>query len=243
MTGERSEDRRSALGWLFGGGIVAAVTLAATRAAGANEPVDLKKVPKPVMDAAERILPKATWHSAVKVVDGEKTAYELDGSDDKDRDVTVMVTADGKVIEVEVQLKKPENVPAKALAAVKEKWPKFTPTETHVIRQGKDLQGANDGEHLYDMRGTLSKGGRDIHVQVNAEGELLEWTVEVPLDKVPEAVTEALKKSQPKFEVGTAYSLHEGKKLICYHFEGKGPKGRDKTISVTPDGKQVEVVE
>jgi hypothetical protein len=242
MTGDHFADRRRALGSLAGGGLVAAVALAVNRAHGAEGDVDLKKVPKVVMNAAERILPKATWHSAVKVVDGAKVAYELDGSAGKDRDVTVMVTAEGKVVEVETELKNPSNVPDKVLAAVKAKWPRFTPTETHQIRQGKDLQGARDGDHVYDMRGTIAKG-RDVQVQVAEDGEILESTVEVPLDKVPAAVTEALKKARPKFDIGAAYTIHEGEKLIGYHFEGKGPKGRDRTISVTPDGKQVEVVE
>lgn len=242
MTGDYFNDRRAVLGWLAGGGLVAAVSLAVNRAHGAEENVDLSKVPKVVRGAADRILPKATWQSAVKVVDGKNIAYELDGSDGKDRDVTVMVTAEGKVVEVETELKNPANVPDKVLAAVKAKWPKFTPTETHQIRQGKDLQGAKDGEYMYDMRGTIAKG-RDIQVQVAADGNILESTVEVPLEKVPAVVTDALKKARPMFEIGTAYALHEGEKLIGYHFEGKGPKGRDRTISVTPDGKQVEVVE
>ena len=95
---------------------------------------------------------------------------------------------------------------------------------------------------MYDIRGTIVKG-RDVEVQVVANGEILESTVEVPLEKVPALVTDALKKARPKFELGIAYALREGEKLIGYHFEGKGPKGRDRTISVTPDGKQVEVVE
>lgn len=236
------ENRRTALGWLAGGGILAAASLAVDQTCEAEESVPLNKVPKVVKTAAENILPKGTWHSAVKIVDGENIAYELDGSDGKDRDVTVMVTAEGKVIEVETELKKPDNVPAKALAAVQAKWPKFTPTETHQIRQGKDLQGLKDGDHLYDMRGTIAKG-RDIQVQVTAEGEILESIVQVPIEKVQAVVTNALKKAKPAFEIGTVYALSEGEKIIGYHFEVKGPKGRDRTISVSSDGTQVEVVE
>jgi len=242
MSGDHIADRRTALGLLAGGGIVAAVSLAADPAQGAEENMELSKVPKAVMEAAERILPKGTWQSAVKVLDSDKTAYELDGSDGKGRDVTVMISAEGKVVEVETELKKPDAVPAKVLDAIKEKWPRFTPTETHEIRQGNDLQGAKDGDYVYDMRGTIAKG-RDIQVQVSAAGVILESVVEVPLARVPAVVTEALKKARPKFQIGTAYALHEGDKLIGYHFEGEGAKGRDRTISVTPDGKQVEVVE
>ena len=46
----------------------------------------------------------------------------------------------------------------KVLTAIKAKWPKFTPTETHRIRQGKELLGVKDGDYLYDMRGTIAKG-------------------------------------------------------------------------------------
>lgn len=242
MTDDRIDNRRAVMGWLAGGGFLAAMSLGVNRTQGAEEKVDLKQVPKVVMDAARRIGPKTTWHSAVKVEDANKIAYELDGSDGKDRDVTVMITAEGKVVEIDTELKNPANVPDKVLAAVRAKWPKFTPTETHQLRQGKDLQGDKDGDYVYDMRGTIAKG-RDIQVQVEADGDILESTVEVPLEKVPAVVTDALKKARPKFEIGTAYALREGGKLIGYHFEGKGPKGRDRTISVTPDGKQVEVVE
>jgi hypothetical protein len=242
MIGDHIGNRREALGWLAGGGIVATALLAVNQTRGAEENVAVSKLPKVVRDGAERILPKATWHSAVKVVDDKSVAYELDGSDGKDRDVTILVTAEGKVVEVETELKKPANVPAKVLKAVKDKWPRFEPTETHHIRQGKDLRGHDDGDHVYDMRGTIAKG-RDIQVQVGENGDILESIVEVPLEKVPAAVTAALKKARPKFEIGTAYALREEEKLIGYHFEGTGPKGRDRTISVTPDGKQVEVVE
>jgi len=242
MIDDDIKNRRTALGWLVGGGIVAAASLAEDQTCAAEESVPLNKLPKAIKDAAERILPKGTWHTVVKVVDEKNIAYELDGSDGKDRDVTVMVTAQGKVVEVETQLKKPANVPAKVLATVQAKWPKFTPTETHEIRQGKDLQGLKDGDYVYDMRGTIAKG-RDIQVQLTADGEILESTVELPLDKVPAVVTAALKKAKPNFEIEAAYAIREADKLIGYHFEVKGPKGRDRTISVTPDGTQVEIVE
>ena len=98
MSGEYIDDRRAVLNWLAGGGIAAAATLAVTQAHGADDEVDLSNVPRAVMGAAERILPRATWHSAIKVVDDERVAYEIDGSDGRGRDVTVMVTAGGKVV-------------------------------------------------------------------------------------------------------------------------------------------------
>jgi len=261
MTGENGGDRRAALSWLAGGGVVATAVLAGNRTVAADEELKFDKLPKAVKDAAERILPKATWLSAVKVVDGGKTAYEVDGTDGKDRDVTLMITEAGKVVECETELKPAKKVPAKVLKAVTDKWPHFELTETHEIRHGDDLQTLTDGEHVYDMRGTLPRGkakakakgkdkdkdkdkDREIQVQVSADGKILESTIELPDDdKVPPEVLAALKKERPKFEYETVYVLREEGKLIGYHFEGKGPKGRDRTISVTPDGKHVEVVE
>ena len=52
----------------------------------------------------------------------------------------------------------------------------------------------------------------------------------------------ALKKARPKFDIGASFKLVEGKEVIGYHFEGAGPMGQHKTISVSPDGKQVELV-
>jgi hypothetical protein len=257
MTGDDSGDRRAALGWLIGGGVVATAALTGAQTAAAADELKFDKLPKVVKDAAQRILPKATWLSAVKVEDGGKTAYEVDGEDGKDRDVTLMITADGKVVECEIELKMAKNVPAKVLKAVTDRWPRFEPTETHVIRQGDNLKSLMDGERVYDMRGTLPKGkakakgkgkdkdnDREIQVQVSEDGKILESIVELPDDdKVPNEVLAALKKARPKFEYGTIYVLREEGKLIGYHFEGKGPGGRDRTISVTPDGKHVEVVE
>jgi hypothetical protein len=142
-------------------------------------------------------------------------------------------------------LKKATNVPDKAMAAVTKRWPNFTAVETHHIRQGENLKrDPDDGDHLYDMRGTVGKeGGREFQVMVGADGTIVEYTVELPADKVPEKVMNALKKARPKFEIGACFKLVEGEEVVGFHFEGTGAKGRDRTISVSPDGKQVEVIE
>jgi len=239
--------RREALGWLAGGGVVATALLAVDRARGADNEVKLADVPKAVKEAAGRVVPGAEWIWAGKIDQDGKTAFELDGKDDKKRDVTVTVTADGKVVECETELKDATNVPKKVLDAVKKKWPHFTAKETQEIRQGEDLTDHKDGDYVYDMRGALGSKERDITVQVTADGEILESTVEVALDRVPKVVLDALKEKRSKFQIGTAYAvrkkLDKKEELIAYHFEGEGAKGRDLTISVTPDGKRVEVIE
>lgn len=254
MTDDHTPNRRAAVGWLAGGGLAAAAVLAVTPTAQAADKekkpdgeIDVKDVPEKVKAAAERMLPKATWLTAIKIEEGKgkdkKVAYEMDGTDGKERRVTVMVSDAGKVVEEETMMKDPANVPKKAMEAVTKRWPNFTASEAYHIRQGEDLKNLKDGDHLYDLRGAVGKKGeKEFHVQVSDDGEILEWTVEVPTEKVPKEVMDALKKARPKFEIVTAYALHEPKEVIGYHFTGKGPKGREKTISVSPDGKQVSLV-
>ena len=243
MTGDDTGSRREALlGMLAGGGLVATSWLAESRSSAAEKEVELAKVPKVVIEAANQVVSEPKWIWASKIIDGDKTAYELDGTDALKRDVTVLVTADGKAVECETELKVASRVPEGVLKSVHAKWPKFTPTETHQIRRGENLQTHRDGDYVYDVRGTIAKG-RDIQMQVSSTGVILESVVEILLEKVPPVVMAALKKERPKFEVGTAYEMKEEKALIGYHFKGKGPKGRDFTISVSPDGKQVEVLE
>lgn len=256
MSGDNLGNRREALGWLAGGGIVATALLAINRTCKAEDGVPLSEVPQAAKAAANRAIgrePNARWLWAGKVEDSGKTAFELDGKDTDKRDVTVLVTAAGAVVECETELKNPaRDVPAKVLNAVKAfrpVWKNFKPTEAQEIRQGDNLKGPKDGDRVYDLRGTIGAKERDIQVQVTAEGEVLEAVVEVADSKnVPDVVTRALKKAKPKFKWGAVYAIHEytgrGKKesLIAYQFEGEGPKGRDRTISVSSDGKQVEIV-
>lgn len=258
MDGEHTGDRRTVLGWLFGGGVaVAAVAAVASRAGAERKDVELKDVPKNVTDAANDYVSahfklKVEWLSAVRIEDEEpgkkkarkKVAYELDGRRKGDLDVTLVITEAGKVTEVDRELKDLTRVPAKALTAVKDKWPMFDLKEAHTIHQGEDLANPKaQRDTVYDLRGTVGKKARDLELQVSADGAILEYTVEMPEKKWPEEVTKALDAKRPKFKYDTVLALHEGDKIIGYHFLGKGPKGKEITISISPDGKHIEVVE
>ncbi len=269
MTGEYNGDRRAALGWLAGGGVVAAaaavtVTESAAPAFAETTDIDLKDVPKVVKDAAEDCVKdhfklKVEWLSAVKIEEEEeatgkkkpqkKVAYELDGRRKGDLDVTLMVTAAGKVIEVEKEIKDVDNVPAPVIAAVKKKWPAFTKVkEAHHIRQGKDLMNPKEESHVvFDLQCVLGKKDRDLKVQVSASGELLESTTEMLEAKWPDVVTKALDdrnaKKKVDLKIVTVFVLREGDKIIGYHAECTKPKGGEVTLSVSTDGKHIEVIE
>ena len=204
--------------------------------------IELDKLPPIVLNKAKQLLPKTTWHSAVKLQDNGKIAYELDGSTAKDDDVTLTITAEGKIVEWDVKLSDPTKTPAKVLDAVKKKWPKFELMESHLLRLGEDLKNRADGDHLYDLYGTRMKG-RNVNAQVSVDGELLEFVNELSLERVPKAVSDALTAKHPRFTADTVYAISENDTIIGYKYEGKGPKGREKSYYITADGKHVELVE
>jgi hypothetical protein len=238
---------------LFGG--LAALFAAGTTALAQDKKDDpTKGVPKAVKEAAEKMEKDATWLHVEKVTEADpggkdRVAYEFDGTDGKDRQYTLTVTADGKVVESETVLKKAANVPAKVLKAVqdkKEAWKEFAPTETHKILRGKDLNDPKEKvDTFFDMKGSVGKKDRDFHVQVAEDGTIIEYTVEIPAKMVEKRVTEdAMKKikGREKFTYDVVFELVEGEKVIGYNFEGKGPKGRPRMLFVSADGKQLELV-
>lgn len=262
MTGDFNGDRRQILGWFARGGVAvtAAGAVAVPNRGAADETIKLDDVPATVRKAADEYIDahfklKVVWAPDVVKMEEDnnakgkknkkKFAYEFDGARGKGLELTLVVTEEGKVIEVEKQLKDTTKVPADALAAVTKRWPNFAATTAYEILQGSDLSNPKVArDTVYDLRGNVGKkGGRDFHVQVSEKGDITEWTIEVQLANVPAAVTNALKERRPNFTVVTAFALHEPKEIIGYHFEGTLPKGKEITVSVSPDGKHVEAVE
>jgi hypothetical protein len=212
---------------------------------------------KAAAEAARSVRPKATWLAVEKVELGEgkdkQTAYEFDGRNGKEREMTVVVTAAGKVVEIDTLLESGD-VPREAVDAVKavkpKAWAEFQVAEAHDIRLGDDLAKAVD-EHVYDLRGSVGNE-RAFHAQVSAkkvkgkvEYTVTEYTVQIPAGKVDERVSKeamAALAKRKKFEYEVAYELVEGGKVIGYHFDGKGPNDLPKTLFVSADGAQLHVV-
>lgn len=204
--------------------------------------IKVEDLPKDVVNKAKQLLPNATWLGAVKVEAEGKIAYELDGTNGKG-DFTVTVTAEGKIVECDENLSNPKTTtPAKVLNAITNKWPQFTVAESHLLRLGEDLKGKTDGDHLYDLHGTRANE-MNVHVQVSAAGELLEWTNQIQERKVPGLVSQALKDKHPRFVPEAFYAISDKERIIGYKFESKGPKGREKSFFVSDDGKDVELVQ
>lgn len=205
-------------------------------AAGRGDEIDLAKVPAAVRGAADKAVPKADWTSASKETDdGKEFWYELEGTDAKGRYVHATVAADGKVNEVSTEVPF-KDAPGAVTAALAAKLSGFKPATTHEIR--------TDGKvERYDLEGADAKG-RAVYVSVSPGGELDEVFTEVKPADVPKAAAAALAAKFPRFTAATVYEVRAGGKVERYDFEGKRPRDKEEiTVSVTPDGKSVEVDE
>jgi len=116
-----------------------------------EQKIDLAKVPAVVRQAAEKAAPGVKFTQATKETEEGKTTYSLEGKNAQNRDVTVEVTPDGKVLEVETEIEMNE-VPKIVSSALKAKMPTFLPVEASTIHkdgklvwyafEGKDEKGA-----------------------------------------------------------------------------------------------------
>jgi hypothetical protein len=234
-------NRRQALAWLAASGAATAL-LAGGAADAADTKTPLKDVPDKIKDAASRAAPKAQWIEAFKVEEEGKLAFELDGTDPKNREITVLVTADGKAIEVETELRN-KKVPDNVLAAVRDRWPKFELDEAYEIRHGENLQGRDDGAISYDLKGNIVKD-RYLRVEVSAAGKFIESVLELPSEKVPRELIEAIHKKWQRFKVDVVYVIREERVLTGYEVVGKRPKDDEsRTVLVSADFSTVEFIE
>ena len=93
------------------------------------------------------------------------------------------------------------------------------------------------------MEGKDAKG-RYVHVTVSTDGTVDEVSTEIEYKDAPKVVKDALKAKFPKFKVETSYEIRKDEKIERFDFEGKRPKDKEEiTISVSPDGKSVEIDE
>jgi hypothetical protein len=146
---------------------VAGLLAAVAMARGDDEAIKLSDVPAAVRKAADKAAPKATWTGATKETDEGKTIYSLSGTipvGGEDREVAVDVTAEGKVLEVEVQIPL-KSVDPRILGLVKAKYPKFQPEgAASASRAGRLL--------AYVLSGTMDK--KNVVVRVSADFKTIE---------------------------------------------------------------------
>jgi biopolymer transport protein ExbD len=136
-----------------------------------EQDISMADLPANVRQAAQNAVPRAKWSEARKHEDGDEVYYVLDGKINDKRDVTAEITAQGKVTEIEKEIPL-KQVPQAVSAALKGKWPRFTPSSVFEISQeGKVVS--------YEFEGKRPRDKQEITVSVAPDGK----TVEIVEDK------------------------------------------------------------
>ncbi len=160
-------NRRRVLFLMTAAGLSAATLLLTTFPANAaDDKIDIDKVPAKVKEAATKAVPGVKWTGATKSVDDGKVMYELEGDDSADRYVSVELTAEAKVNEIDTEIDIAK-VPNLVTAALKKKMPRFQVATAYEARQqGKVVR--------YDFEGKRPRDKKEITVSVSANGKEIE---------------------------------------------------------------------
>lgn len=103
-------------------------------------------------------------------------------------------------------------------------------------------QETEKGRTVYTLDGT-NRQGRDISIDVSAEGRVLEVTTEIPLTQVPKIVINAVRARVRGFRPSDASVITEEGKVTWYELEGKSAGGAEIDLLVSPDGRTVREAE
>jgi hypothetical protein len=234
-------NRRAVLGTVAFGGLFGAAMLRARLAPAVDRPVALDKVPPAAKSAADKAAPGAKWSDAYQETEDGQTVYELEGENADERDVMVEVSADGKVLSIELEIPLSE-VPAAVMAAVTGKVANFHASAAFSIRRGADLNTSEPSERAFAIDGTEGED-HEVSAEVTAEGMLTSLERQIPVGGVPQPVMTAIKAKMPMFQISSAHEVSEGDSIVGYILEGtRGAKGNaEATVFVSADGKEVEI--
>jgi hypothetical protein len=114
------------------------VAVASARGDESEEKVPLSQVPKVVMDAVKAKFPAAEFKEAVKETEDGKTFFELSLKLTGDVTCDVLVTPDGKIVEIEKSIDA-KDLPAPVAATLKEKYPGAKMKRTEEVTKGTEV--------------------------------------------------------------------------------------------------------
>jgi hypothetical protein len=188
----------------------------------------LDELPAGVRKAAATASAGIRWAEVVVHYEDDQTVYYLRGTDAKGRAIEATLVAEVRVdlVETTIDLADLPKPLADRLRAVPgAQW----------TRAAEKL-GAD--ETTYEATGTDAKG-HDLTARLGDDGRITLRT-ELELEEVPQAVSEALRAAQPRFEPESVALVDEDG-TVTYRFGGT-EEDEEIEISVTPDGKAVKVV-
>jgi hypothetical protein len=139
-----------------------------------------------------------------------------------------IAASDARSDETEIPLDK---LPAKALAAVKARYPQGEIVGATKEMDGKDLMYA-----VY-----VKEGGKQIDVILNADGEIEVIEKEIEAKDLPKPVSKTLEKNYPKatiVSVEAIYEVEDGKEdLEYYELELITADKKEIEVKIKPKGK------
>lgn len=148
------------------GALVPAVLGGTSRAtAGDDVEINLKRVPPRLMQVAEKAVPGVHWKTAFRNEEDGEVTYEIEGVDSKKRDVTVTITAEGKLEEIETEIPVAE-VPAVVMKALRARFPRLEIVAVTEIQEEHKVAG-------YDFEGTRPKDGKTFGIYVTSDGKMV----------------------------------------------------------------------
>jgi len=163
-------NRRRALIVLGTAGIAGALVQQPTAALAAVDEIALAKVPAKVRRAADLAVPGAKWSNAFEDEEDGEIYFELEGKDRRQRAVTVEVSGEGEVNEVETEIPL-EEVREGVQATLKKRLPRFKVATVYEVREGGKMVG-------YNFEGKRPRDKEEIVVFVSADGKEVEIDLE-----------------------------------------------------------------
>jgi uncharacterized protein YxeA len=149
--------------------VIVLVTCAAWLAVAADDnegKIPLAQVPAAARKAALKAVPGATFDEAYKEEDDDgKVYFELDGQDTQGRDITVEVTAAGKILSIATEIELAQ-VPKVVMTALRKKLKDFKPASVMAVREEGEITE-------YAFEGKDGKG-EEMNVTVSADGSEVE---------------------------------------------------------------------
>jgi uncharacterized membrane protein YkoI len=195
--------------------VTVAMAFSVPAARAAEEKVPLDKLPKPVTAAVKAKFPDAELKGAEKEEADGKTIYEV-SLKSKGSDYDVSLTPEGQIIEIEKTIAA-KDLPAAVVKGLDQKYPKATiklaeeiskdnKTNYEVIIETADKKKL---EVVLDPTGKILKEEDKSKDDEAAEGE-----EEIPLDKLPKVVVDAVKAKFPGAELQSAAKEDEDGTLV-----------------------------
>jgi len=156
-------------GWIAGG-LVAALLVLVARAA--DEPKDLDKIPKAVMDALKAKFPNAKIDKWTKENDKGKVVYDIEFKENGKK-AEADIFEDGTLQNFEKEFDAKE-LPKAVTDAVEKKYPKAKMKEVMEVTEIKDKKEVHGGFEI--VLETADK--KEVEVVVSKEGKILEDSTE-----------------------------------------------------------------